>query len=59
MSDLDADDERAGEAAAKLADGLKSCRSVLKSYRIMLGEHPAVDPQPDPPMTEAEAEPRR
>jgi len=48
MSDLDADDERAGEAAAKLADGLKSCRSVLKSYRIMLSKHRAVDPRPNP-----------
>ena len=40
MSDLNADEERAGEAAEKLAVGIKACRSVVKNYRSMLGEHP-------------------
>jgi hypothetical protein len=47
MNQLEADDERAGQAAAKLADSLKSCRSIVKSYRLMFAEHPAPEPEPD------------
>lgn len=41
MIDLDKIDECSGEATAKLADGLKICRSVVDSYRLMLAERHA------------------
>jgi hypothetical protein len=54
MNDVDASDERAGEATAKLTDGIKNCRSVVKNYRLMFAEHPATAPEPVPERPEAE-----
>jgi hypothetical protein len=48
MSELDLDNERADQAASKLADGLRNCRSVVKSYRLIFAEHPEPEQRPEP-----------
>ena len=43
---LDADFD---EASAQLSEGLKTCRSVVQNYRLMLGQQPLgqADPEGD------------
>lgn len=40
-------DANAQQESARLSEGLKSCRTVLESYRVMLaGEHDAIEAPP-------------